>query len=62
MTQKQRLIYSLLIALVVLLTMLGLSWLQAQNQISEQLFKYLAIGVALLTVLANAVLRRRVKR
>ncbi|PVZ20278.1 MULTISPECIES: hypothetical protein [unclassified Pseudomonas] len=62
MTQKQRLIYSLLIALVVLLTMMGLGWLQAHNQISEQVFRYMAIGIALLTVAANAVLRRRVKR
>ena len=45
MTHKQRLIYSILIAVAVLLIMLGLSWLQNAGKLSEQTFQYIAIGV-----------------
>ena len=46
MTQKQRLIYSILIAVSVLVIMLGLSWLQNAGKIDEKTFQYIAIGVA----------------
>ncbi|MBC3949623.1 MULTISPECIES: hypothetical protein [Pseudomonas] len=62
MTNKQRLIYSLLIALVVLAVMLGLSQLQASGVISEKTFQYIAIAVAILVVVINGVIRRKVKR
>jgi predicted tellurium resistance membrane protein TerC len=62
MTNKQRLIYSLLIALVVLAVMLGLSRLQADGVISEKTFQYIAIAVAVLVVVINGVIRRKVKR
>ncbi|CAI3788245.1 hypothetical protein AHFPHNDE_01918 [Pseudomonas sp. MM227] len=62
MTQAQRIKYSLLIALVVLLIMLGLSYLQTQGVITEKLFQYIAMGIAVLVVVINGVLRRKVKR
>lgn len=62
MTNKQRLIYSLLIALAVLAIMLGLSHLQASGVISEKTFQYIAIAVAVLVVVINGVIRRKVKR
>lgn len=61
MTQSQRLKYSLLIALAVLGTMLGLSYLQNAGTISEKTFQYIAIGVAVLVVVINGVMRRKVK-
>ncbi|UVJ42328.1 hypothetical protein NVV94_16980 [Pseudomonas sp. LS1212] len=61
MTQSQRLKYSILISLVVLGVMLGLSYLQNAGVITEQLFQYLAIGVAILVVVLNGIMRRKVK-
>ncbi|MBD1554323.1 hypothetical protein [Pseudomonas typographi] len=61
MTQKQRLKYSVLIAVAVLVIMLGLTWLQTHNLITEQVYKYLAITVAVLVVVLNGILRRKVK-
>ncbi|MFJ4248381.1 hypothetical protein SAMN04488483_1297 [Pseudomonas helmanticensis] len=61
MTQSQRLKYSILIALMVLAIMLGLSWLQNTGAISEKMFQYIAIGVAVVVVVINAVMRRKVK-
>ncbi|WP_448723978.1 hypothetical protein [Pseudomonas farris] len=61
MTQSQRLKYSILISLVVLGIMFGLSWLQNSGIITEQLFQYIAIGVAVLVVVINGVMRRKVK-
>ncbi|MBV4476023.1 hypothetical protein N8H74_26820 [Pseudomonas sp. B2M1-30] len=61
MTQSQRLKYSILIALVVLAIMLGLSWLQNQGMLSEKMFQYIAIGVAVVVVVINGVMRRKVK-
>jgi cytochrome bd-type quinol oxidase subunit 2 len=62
MTQAQRIKYSLLIAVAVLLIMLGLSWLQTQGTITEKMFQYIAMGVAVLVVVINGVMRRKVKR
>ena len=61
MTQSQRLKYSILISLVVLGIMFGLSYLQNQGVISEKLFQYIAIGVAVIVVVVNGVMRRKVK-
>ena len=61
MTQSQRLKYSILIALVVLGIMFGLSYLQNIAAISEKQFQYIAIGVAVLVVVINGVIRRKVK-
>ncbi|QAX85018.1 hypothetical protein C2E19_14645 [Pseudomonas sp. DTU12.3] len=61
MTQSQRLKYSILIALMVLAIMLGLSWLQNTGAISEKMFQYIAISVAVVVVVINAVMRRKVK-
>ena len=61
MTQKQRLIYSSLIAVSVLAIMLGLSWLQNTGKIDEKPFQYIAIGVAVIVVVINGVMRRKVK-
>ena len=61
MTQKQRLIYSILIAVSVLAIMLGLSWLQNTGTIDEKTFQYNAIGVAEIVVVNNGVMRRKVK-
>jgi flagellar biosynthesis protein FliQ len=61
MTHKQRLIYSILIAVSVLAIMLGLSWLQNAGMISEKTFQFVAIGVAVVVVVINGVMRRKVK-
>ncbi|WP_025127470.1 hypothetical protein [Pseudomonas sp. PH1b] len=61
MTQSQRLKYSILISLVVLGTMLGLSYLQNHGVISEKTFQYIAIAVAVIVVVINGVMRRKVK-
>ncbi|MDI2145252.1 MULTISPECIES: hypothetical protein [Pseudomonas] len=61
MTQSQRLKYSILIALTVLAIMFGLSWLQNAGMISEKVFQYIAIGVAVVVVVINGVMRRKVK-
>ena len=61
MTHSQRLKYSILIVLVVLAIMLGLSWMQGKGMISEQLFQYIAIAVAVIVVVINGVMRRKVK-
>ncbi|HEF4759989.1 hypothetical protein ACSFE6_04880 [Pseudomonas baetica] len=61
MTQSQRLKYSLLIALAVLGIMFGLSYLQNIGVISEKVFQYIAIGVAVVVVVINGVMRRKVK-
>ena len=61
MTQKQRLKYSILIALSVLAIMLGLSWLQNAGMISQKMFQYIAMGVAVVVVVINGIMRRKVK-
>ena len=61
MTHKQRLIYSILIAVSVLAIMLGLSWLQNAGMISQKMFQYIAIGVAVVVVVINGIMRRKVK-
>lgn len=61
MTNKQRLKYSILMSLVVLAIMFGLTWLQRQGQLSEETFKYIAIGVAILVVILNGVMRRKTR-
>ncbi|WP_166223725.1 hypothetical protein [Pseudomonas atagonensis] len=61
MTQKQRLKYSILIAVSVLAIMLSLSWLQNAGMLSEKMFQYIAIGVAVVVVVINGVMRRKVK-
>lgn len=61
MTQGQRLKYSVLMTLVVLGSMLGLSWLQNQGVISEKQFQYIAMGIAVVFVIINGVMRRKVK-
>ncbi|AXI61441.1 MULTISPECIES: hypothetical protein [Pseudomonas] len=61
MTQSQRLKYSILIALTVLAIMFGLSWLQNAGMISQKVFQYIAIGVAVVVVVINGVMRRKVK-
>lgn len=62
MTQTQRIKYSLLIAVAVLAIMLGLSYLQGSGVITEKLFQYIAMGVAVLVVVINGIMRRKVKR
>jgi predicted tellurium resistance membrane protein TerC len=62
MTQTQRIKYSLLIAIIVLAIMLGLSHLQNSGVISEKIFQYIAISVAVLVVIINGVMRRKIKR
>ncbi|WP_017905540.1 hypothetical protein [Pseudomonas asplenii] len=61
MTQAQRLKYSILVVLVVLGIMFGLTYLQNAGVISEKLFQYIAIGVAVVVVIINGVMRRKVK-
>jgi predicted tellurium resistance membrane protein TerC len=61
MTNKQRLTYSILIALTVLAIMLGLSHLQNSGVITEKTFQYIAIAVAVLVVIINGFMRRKVK-
>jgi len=58
----QRLKYSILIILVMMGLMVGLSYLQRQGTISEQTFQYIAIAIAVVVVVLNGILRRKVKR
>jgi len=62
MTNKQRLIYSILIALSVLAIMLGLSHLQTIGVLDQKTFQYIAMFVAVVVVVLNGVMRRKVKR
>ncbi|RMO19846.1 hypothetical protein ALQ47_02529 [Pseudomonas cichorii] len=62
MTNKQRLIYSILIILSVMAIMLGLSHLQNTGVLSEKTFQYIAISVAVIVVILNGIMRRKVKR
>ena len=61
MTPKQRLAYSILIAVVVLSIMFGLSYLQNTGVINEKTFQYIAIGVAVVVVVINGIMRRKTK-
>ncbi|MFJ7885438.1 hypothetical protein ACIQYF_18490 [Pseudomonas sp. NPDC096917] len=61
MTPKQRLAYSILIAVVVLGIMFGLSYLQNTGMITEKTFQYIAIGVAVVVVVINGIMRRKTK-
>ncbi|MDF0731995.1 hypothetical protein P0Y43_14870 [Pseudomonas entomophila] len=61
MTHMQRFKYSILIIVVMMGVMFGLSYLQRQGTISEQTFQYLAIGIAVVVVVINGILRRKVK-
>lgn len=61
MTPKQRLAYSILIAVVVLGIMFGLSYLQNTGVIDEKTFQYIAIGVAVVVVVINGIMRRKTK-
>ena len=61
MTPSQRLKYSILISLVVLGIMLGLSYMQNAGMITEKMFQYVAIGVAVIVVVINGVMRRKTK-
>lgn len=61
MTQSQRLKYSILISLVVLAIMFGLSYLQNTGVIGEKTFQYIAIGVAVVVVVINGIMRRKTK-
>lgn len=61
MTQKQRLTYSILMSAVVLVIMFGLTWLQKQGYLGEESFKYIAIGVAIIVVILNGIMRRKAR-
>ncbi|MEA5673382.1 hypothetical protein VA602_18845 [Pseudomonas sp. MH2] len=61
MTHMQRFKYSILIIVVMMGVMFGLSYLQKQGTISEQTFQYLAIGIAVVVVVINGIMRRKVK-
>lgn len=61
MTHMQRFKYSILIIVVMMGVMFGLSYLHKQGTISEQTFQYLAIGIAVVVVVINGILRRKVK-
>ncbi|MBC3421407.1 MULTISPECIES: hypothetical protein [unclassified Pseudomonas] len=61
MTHMQRFKYSILIIAVMMGVMFGLSYLQKQGTISEQTFQYLAIGIAVVVVVINGIMRRKVK-
>ena len=50
-----------MIALVVLGIMFGLSYLQNTGVITEKTFQYIAIGVAVVVVVINGVMRRKTK-
>jgi divalent metal cation (Fe/Co/Zn/Cd) transporter len=54
--------YSLLIALLVLVIMLGLSYLQTHGVITPEVFQYIAIAVAVVVVVINGIMRRKVTR
>jgi predicted membrane channel-forming protein YqfA (hemolysin III family) len=62
MTIKQRLIYSIIIALAVLGIMLGLSHLQQIGMLDQKTFQYIAMGIAVVVVVINGIMRRKVKR
>jgi len=61
MTHRRLGIYSILSGVAVLLIMVGLCWLQNAGKLSEQTFQYIAIGVAVVVVVINGVMRRKVK-
>ena len=61
MNQRQRLKFSILITAVVLVVMIGLGLLQSHGYLSEDMYKYLAIGVAIIVVILNGVLRRKTR-
>ncbi|AIZ32636.1 hypothetical protein ACE1YR_10720 [Pseudomonas sp. K1(2024)] len=61
MTHMQRFKYSILTIAVMMATLFGLSHLQKQGTISEQTFQYLAIGIAVVVVVINGIMRRKVK-
>ena len=61
MTPSQRLKYSILISLVVLGIMFVLSYMQNAVMITEKMFQYIAIGVAVIVVVINGVMRRKTK-
>ena len=61
MTPSQRLKYSILISLVVLGIMIGLPYMQNAGMITEKMFQYIAIGVAVIVVVINGVMRRKTK-
>ena len=61
MTSSQRLKYSILISLVVLGIMFGRAYMQNAGMISEKMFQYIAIGVAVVVVVINGVMRRKTK-
>ncbi|WP_095109865.1 hypothetical protein [Pseudomonas sp. Irchel 3E20] len=61
MTQSQRIKYSVLISLLVLGIMFGLSYLQNAGIIGEKTFQYIAVTVAVVVVVVNGVMRRKVK-
>jgi len=46
---------------VVLVVMIGLGLLQSHGYLSEDMYKYLAIGVAIIVVILNGVLRRKTR-
>jgi len=62
MTIKQRLIYSIIIALAVLGIMLGLSHLQQIGMLDQKTFQFIAMGIAVVVVVINGIMRRKVKR
>ena len=59
MTPSQRLTHSLLISLVVLGIMFGLSYMQNAGMITEKMFQYIAIGVAVGAAAAYGGRRRK---
>ena len=61
MTQGQRLKYSILMTLVLIAAMFGLSWLQNEGVITEQMFQYIAMGLAVTFVAINRIMRRKAK-
>lgn len=62
MTIKQRLVYSIIIALSVLGIMLGLSHLQQIGVLDQKTFQYIAMAIAVVVVVLNGIMRRKVKR
>ncbi|WP_213881586.1 hypothetical protein [Pseudomonas sp. dw_358] len=61
MNQKQRLKYSLLLSVVVLAIMFGLTGLEKSGHLTEETFKYIAIAVAIVVVVINGYMRRKVR-
>jgi hypothetical protein len=45
-----------------LAVMLGLSYLQSHGVITEKAFQYIAMGVAVVVVIINGIMRRKVIR